>query len=124
MAELSVLSPKHALDTEASSEGGDSGHTPQLSNEKLECGLDSEAKARSKLAMLAVLTALFVSSELVLRLNTLQIFSEKAKINVALAHAVSGRSRPDNRSHSYSNYLLAITFSIRLFLDRRCLSAR
>ena len=61
MAELSVLAPKHAMDTETSSEGGTSGDASRISDEKLEIGLDLEAKTRSKLRILAVLTALFVS---------------------------------------------------------------
>lgn len=61
MAELSVLAPKHAMDTEISSEGGTSGDASRISDEKLEIGLDLEAKTRSKLRILAVLTALFVS---------------------------------------------------------------
>ena len=61
MAELSILAPKHAIDPEISSEGGTSGDAPRISDEKLEIGLDPEAKTRSKLRILAVLTALFVS---------------------------------------------------------------
>ena len=61
MAELSILAPKHAADTKTSSEGGTSGHIPRISDEKLEIGLDPEAKTRGKLRILAVLTALFVS---------------------------------------------------------------
>ncbi|KAL2047544.1 hypothetical protein ABVK25_011402 [Lepraria finkii] len=49
------------MDTETSSEGGTSGDASRISDEKLEIGLDLEAKTRSKLRILAVLTALFLT---------------------------------------------------------------
>ena len=66
MAEISTLPPKHATDTERSSDAGMSSGAPQVSDEKLGSGLKPEAKTRSKLRILAVLSALFVRLELAL----------------------------------------------------------